>query len=307
MTTPPTHERPAETDRPTDDRPAEDRPSERTASRRRVLAGVGGALTASVGGCLGGDGRDERSQRESNRLPGTVHRTQFSRVDEEDAYRLTFRRSIGGEWQTMRVDVPTDRYRAARADERSLAGTFEAALDDDTAGALAESLATAMDGAGVTDPLARFRVAVEFVRAMPYVTDADSTGEAGYPRYVVETVVDHEGDCEDYAALVAGVLAAPPFGYDPDLLVLPGHAGVGIDPDALDGSGFPTVAVGGREYVYVDATYEVPFGRLPADHDDGVVAALVDGAWSVGDPDAVVAHVGATVGAHDPVEELGSQ
>ncbi|MFC7136371.1 hypothetical protein ACFQRB_07125 [Halobaculum litoreum] len=109
--------------------------------------------------------------------------------------------------------------------------------------------------------------------------------------------MDHVGDCEDYAALLAGVVAAPPFDLDPALVLLPGHVGVGVDPDAVGADGLPTLRVAGREYLYLDATYRVGLGTLPADHDEGVVAVR-DGGWLVGDPGAFAAHVREAAALH---------
>jgi predicted transglutaminase-like cysteine proteinase len=44
---------------------------------------------------------------------------------------------------------------------------------------------------------------VAFVQALPYTSDAETTGYDEYPRYPLETLVDHGGDCEDTAILAA--------------------------------------------------------------------------------------------------------
>ncbi|WP_435062933.1 hypothetical protein [Halobaculum sp. EA56] len=217
------------------------------------------------------------------------------------SYRLRFRWRDRGAARSLSVEVPADRYREARTAERTLGETFRAALEDDLAGSVARALATRLDAAGVDTAGGRLRGALAFVRSLPYATDAGSTGAVEYPRYVPETLVDCEGDCEDYAALLAGVLAAPPFDCDPALVILPGHAAVGVAPDApgvgadAGGDAVATVRAGGREYVYLDATYDHPIGTLPASEHGREVVAVHDGRWRLGDPGAMIEHVGGAV------------
>ncbi|MFC7069138.1 hypothetical protein [Halobaculum lipolyticum] len=281
----------------TDDRGA----ASRDRTRRSLLAAAGAAVAGAASCCLGGGGGgdDDRSPANDDLGPGTVRGTRFSRVAGADGYRLSYGRSIGGERRTLEVTVSAERYRRSRRADRSLAGTFDAALSDPVADDLAASLGRALSAVGVDEPLARIRAAVDVVRAMPYESDADSAGRPGYPRHVAETLVDHVGDCEDYAAVLAGVLSSPPFDLDPALVLLPGHAGVGVDPDAVGGTALPTTRVGDREYLYLDATYDVGLGRFPRRHDAGVVAVRHDG-WRPGDLDAVAAQVERTAEAYRP-------
>ena len=257
--------------------------------RRRALAAVGTALAGALGGFLAGSDTG-RADTDGGRRPGTVYRPRFSRVERADGYRLLFRRTVRGERRTLRLDVSAGRYEEDRRAGRSLAGAFEAALTDPLAADLARSLADTADAVGVADPIERVLVAVAFVRALPYATDADSAGRASYPRHVAETLVDHVGDCEDYAAVLAGVLASAPFDLDPALVLLPGHAGVGVDPGAVGADDVPPLRAAGRDYLYLDPTYDVDPGRLPDSHDTGVVALRHRGTWLPGDPDAMVAH-----------------
>lgn len=50
--------------------------------------------------------------------------------------------------------------------------------------------------------------------------------ETEYPKYPVETLVDGEGDCEDFAILGAAILKC--MGYEVGLMILPNHAALGV-------------------------------------------------------------------------------
>ena len=66
-----------------------------------------------------------------------------------------------------------------------------------------------------------------FVQSLPYKDDLNSTGQAEYPRYPLETIVDNGGDCEDKAILASALLHE--MGYDVVLLKFPDHMAVGVD------------------------------------------------------------------------------
>jgi hypothetical protein len=57
-----------------------------------------------------------------------------------------------------------------------------------------------------------------------------------YWRFPVETLYDETGDCEDTSFLFASVAEA--MGYDAVILMLPGHAAVGIASDQASGAYF---------------------------------------------------------------------
>jgi hypothetical protein len=67
---------------------------------------------------------------------------------------------------------------------------------------------------------------VEFILAFVQGAMKYQSEESEYPRYPVESLVDGEGDCEDYSILGAALLKS--MGYDVALLILPGHAALGI-------------------------------------------------------------------------------
>lgn len=94
---------------------------------------------------------------------------------------------------------------------------------------------------------------VDFVQSFPYVTDDVSRGFDDYSKYVQETIVDAQGDCEDTSLLLAAIMQSSYFGLDAALLVPPGHMGVGVAGRDLPGASFE---LDGRQYYYIETTGE---------------------------------------------------
>jgi len=70
--------------------------------------------------------------------------------------------------------------------------------------------------------------ALAFVQSMPYASDVVTTGYDEYPRYPIETIVDHGGDCEDTSILFSSIVRG--MGYGTVLLKLEkdNHLAVGV-------------------------------------------------------------------------------
>ena len=109
---------------------------------------------------------------------------------------------------------------------------------------------------------ARLERTIGFVRALEYVTDVQSTGVPEYVRTVEETLIDGEGDCEDLACLLAGLLSQPPFDYRTAMVILPGHMLIGVHRDDLPAvySSAPTLP--GDTYVAIEAVSSRPVGEF---------------------------------------------
>lgn len=87
--------------------------------------------------------------------------------------------------------------------------------------------------------------------------------EGEYPRYPVESLVDGIGDCEDYSILGASILKL--MGYEVALLLLPGHAALGV-AGAEDIPGV-SVEYQDNKYFYCEMTASGwQIGELPEDH-----------------------------------------
>ncbi|HEY3422773.1 MAG TPA: hypothetical protein VGK13_06400 [Methanocellaceae archaeon] len=105
-----------------------------------------------------------------------------------------------------------------------------------------------------------------FVQSLPYTDDLTTTGQAEYPRYPLETIVDNGGDCEDKAILASALLHE--MGYDVVLLKFPDHMAVGVDLPA--GVSLPNneppmyYDYHGKRYYYLetsDTTWDI--GQIP--------------------------------------------
>lgn len=84
--------------------------------------------------------------------------------------------------------------------------------------------------------------------------------EAEYPKYPIETLVDGNGDCEDFSILGAALLKC--MGYEIALLLGPGHAALGVaGAEGLPGS---YVEHRGIRYYYCEMTGQGwQIGQIP--------------------------------------------
>ena len=91
---------------------------------------------------------------------------------------------------------------------------------------------------------------ISFVQSLPYTSDSVTTGYDEYPRYPLETLVDHGGDCEDTAILTAALLQEMDYGSV--LIELPEHMAVGVKcSDDFYGTYYE---YGGSRYYYLETT-----------------------------------------------------
>lgn len=101
-------------------------------------------------------------------------------------------------------------------------------------------------------------LALDFVHAVDYVSDADSKGADEYPRYPLETLIDGVGDCEDTAALFSSMTGA--MGYESVMLYVYAIFGAGSNhmASAVTGADMPagscTIEYGGLTYGYCETT-----------------------------------------------------
>lgn len=91
-------------------------------------------------------------------------------------------------------------------------------------------------------------VVLNFVQAIPFVTDKTSVGLVDYHSYPVETLAIGIGDCEDFSILAAAVLKN--MGYDVVLLNPVGHVAIGV-AGAFKGY---KVDYEGKSYYYGETT-----------------------------------------------------
>ena len=102
-----------------------------------------------------------------------------------------------------------------------------------------------------------------FVQNIPYMTDNESTGYQSYPRFPVETLVDHVGDCKSHSTLFASLMLSLDFGTV--YINPPDHLAIGILGNDLKGTYWNYT---GRTYYYCETTgVGFKIGDLPQEFD----------------------------------------
>lgn len=163
-------------------------------------------------------------------------------------------RTAGKRW---RVNVPP--FKSAyvegvtRSRGRSRAEYVSYELTQGTAPDLAAVLDTQAELNGFTEKPDRVHMVIDFVQRLPYVPDDVSKGFDDYTKFIMETLCELGGDCEDSAILLASVLQAQPFNYDTVLIQPPGHMAAGIWGTELSGAYYE---YDGRKYYYIETTGE---------------------------------------------------
>ena len=94
-------------------------------------------------------------------------------------------------------------------------------------------------------------LSLSFVQTLGYIDD-EVYGHPDYPKFPVETLVDHGGDCEDLALLLAALLYD--MGVDVILLNPPEHMATGVWFEGLNVSGGYYVEYHGKKYYYCETT-----------------------------------------------------
>lgn len=91
---------------------------------------------------------------------------------------------------------------------------------------------------------------IAFVQNMEYTHDIDSTGEAEWPKYPIETFYDGGGDCEDLSIVLASALRE--LGYQVCFILFDDHVGVGVEDDGeMSGVYYE---YDGVRYFYIETT-----------------------------------------------------
>jgi hypothetical protein len=105
---------------------------------------------------------------------------------------------------------------------------------------------------------------VEFVLSFVQEAIQYQTEETEYPRFPVETLSDGMGDCEDFSILGAAILKC--MGYEVGLMVLPGHAALGVA--GATGLPGPYVEKDGLRYYYREMTADGwKIGQMPEEYE----------------------------------------
>ena len=122
---------------------------------------------------------------------------------------------------------------------------------------LGDDLAQILDGhaedIGFSEMRTKVDFIIDYVQRLPYVTDDVSAGFDDYTKFIIETLAEAEGDCEDTAIMLASILEAEPFNEDMILIQPPGHMACGIWQEDPEGWYWE---LDGRKYSYIETTGE---------------------------------------------------
>jgi len=200
---------------------------------------------------LADNGRDIVRSPYSNELDddsGDRH----ERKNVEGAYDLTVSgRTDGQSWDIIFFGWKSAHaigFNRARGRSRSEYVSYE--LTDGSATELAKLLNDEADSRGFSERT-KIEFIIDFVQALPYVSDDVSRDFDDYTKFIIETLPELSGDCEDTAILLAAVLSADTFGYDMILIQPPGHMAVGIYETDPQGYYWE---LDGRKYSYIETT-----------------------------------------------------
>jgi len=179
----------------------------------------------------------------------------FERELIEGAYSLEVSgRTNGTEWSSSVLiwkAAYIEGLNRSRGRSRSEYVTYE--LTDGTGGELATLLDNHAEDIGFTGDREKVDFVIDYVQRLPYVTDDVSKGFDDYTKFIVETLTEAEGDCEDTAIMLASILEADPFNYDMILIQPPGHMACGIYQEEPEGWYWE---LDGRKYSYIETTGE---------------------------------------------------
>lgn len=190
----------------------------------------------------------------SSLLPFSLKRPQYERIEVEGEYLLSF---SGGNLLN-RWDATFTASKVGYIEAKIRSRTYDwvhyprTGLDNGNADSLGAILNDTAENNGYQTDREKVDFLIDFVQNLPYVPDDVSTGRNEYPKYLIETLVDAGGDCEDSSILLSSVLLSPSFGYGAVLFLLPGHMAVGVKGgDQLPGS---YIEYRGERYYYIETT-----------------------------------------------------
>jgi hypothetical protein len=198
----------------------------------------------------------------------------------EDSIPFSYTWTYDGRSWTLSGSVPGSDYYYLSGLARNYDYASYVMSADPTVVSVATELKSMAQSAGYGSDLAQFVLA--FVQGVPYVLDDESNiaskRQVEYPRYPVETLVDHGGDCEDKAALYASLMQSSAINVDAVMLMYQsttggsGHMAVGIA-----GSFYGTYySYSGQNYFYCETTgvgWKV--GEFPSELQTGYMTSIL--------------------------------
>lgn len=205
----------------------------------------------------------------------------IGRLDkEEDEEKRSYENAIyhvpfNGKVYVFRLSISDEAVRTARINQNHIlhengdnAWTFVSAGD-----IYVKEIVRQAEAYSVQENISTEELLIAFAKNIPYNRDL-YTGHEEYPKYAVETLADHSGDCEDIAILAANLLGEYKGYTEVAFVYYPNHIGLGYKvSDRLvsyrkamrQPSGH--VKAGDRTYLYQEMTH--PFwqlGQIPANY-----------------------------------------
>ncbi|WP_175416449.1 transglutaminase family protein [Natrinema versiforme] len=190
--------------------------------------------------------------------------------------------------EEIRIPVPRSVYQEAREETTAIPDAVTAARNNDFLDDVVHRITDAS-----SSPLEALHAVHSFVETIDYATDPESTGTTEYIRYPSETLVDGEGDCEDKAVLLVGLLSRPPFTYHTGLVFPPKHCATLVARSDLPARSLSTdpltVTVDRTEFVYLESVAAVPVGHWAEDYGERPILASYTDFWNIHDMGALIA------------------
>ena len=160
--------------------------------------------------------------------------------DQSQVYSREFSWEYGGHHWVWNLSIPAQLYAAYKSVPDSVRvrigpedfGYFTT-TQDSYIQTLAEKLNQTAANAGY-DSYDEVNFILAFVQTIPYMTDNESTGYQSYPRFPIETLVDHVGDCKSHSVLFGSIMLA--LNYGTVYINPPDHLAVGILGNDLKGT-----------------------------------------------------------------------
>ncbi|MFC7047360.1 hypothetical protein ACFQH6_19820 [Halobacteriaceae archaeon GCM10025711] len=145
----------------------------------------------------------------------TIRHSDYERINVEGSYLLGFSgETLGRRWNASFVASKTGYVnRALIPRSYDIASYVRHGLVEGTADVLGSILDNEAERNGITGQREKVEFLIDFVQNLPYVPDDVSAGVDEYPKYMMETLVEAGGDCEDSSILLASLLLSSSFGY----------------------------------------------------------------------------------------------
>ncbi|MEY3445198.1 MAG: hypothetical protein RLZZ519_3479 [Bacteroidota bacterium] len=180
--------------------------------------------------------------------PDTFHRTYFWHFD--------------GESYSLEYDFPWETYHFYQEKQRVFHNYAVYSYENPQYSLLPDFVGKlqCLADASLMDRETTLRFVIAFVQQLEYQPE---NGE--YPKFLVETLAERGGDCEDTSILLAAMLRE--LGYSAILLNPPGHMAVAVACDDCQGIGFNQ---NGKKFYYVETTASgYAIGEVPEDYKSG--------------------------------------